>query len=105
MWGIEFTPSNQFAVRSLSFYGFLHSYYAQKRDDAEKNFNMKAFEEKERLVKANPLTDPAEMAAFEEQVRMAFRIRFRQEDNRLQALKGQPSLDNEDTGSQWLIHT
>jgi hypothetical protein len=60
---------------------------------------MKAFEEMERLVQASPLTDPAEIAVFEDQARTALRLRFRQEDNRKQALKGQPSLDDEDAGS------
>jgi hypothetical protein len=80
------------------------SHPQQKRDEDEKNFDMKAFEAKERLVQGNPLTDPGEIAAFEKQARTALRIRFRQEDNRKQTLKGQPSLDVEDTGSQWLIH-
>ena len=30
-----------------------------------------------------------------------FEYTFRVEDNKRQALKGQPSLDGEDTGTQW----
>lgn len=37
-----------------------------------------------------------------EMLKVGFRVGFRKRDNELQAAKGQPSLDDEDTGKQWL---
>lgn len=33
--------------------------------------------------------------------KLAFEVAFRVDDNERQIQKGQPSLDNEDTGEQW----
>lgn len=38
---------------------------------------------------------------YEDMKRIAFEVEFRKRDNELQKKKGQASLDEEDTGTQW----
>lgn len=63
------------------------SEYRKARDAEQKTYTMEEFEDVQRQFFA------LQNKAFE----MAFRI----EDNVLQLAKGQPSLDNDDTGAQW----
>jgi hypothetical protein len=41
------------------------------------------------------------MREFDLMKRKAFKVDFRIKDNKAQKKKGQPSLDSEDTGTQW----